>query len=87
MRTQDRDIELIKQINLNIGVEAGHLIKRIRNERGLTQDDLARKSQASSRQTIVSWEQRGGVMRLDTLIQLCDALGITVCDFFKLLSK
>ena len=55
----------------------GEKIKKLRMEKGLSQEKLAEKLHVS-RSTVAKWEADGGVPEIDNLLQLSFVLGISI---------
>ncbi len=60
----------------------GELIRNIRLNKGLTQEVLAEKAELS-RNTIVNFENKKRVPRVDDLESIAKALGVEVSIFFQ----
>lgn len=52
-----------------------------REKRGLTQDDLAKRS-GVDRSTVAKWESSGGYPRCEKLPKLAEILGCTIDELF-----
>lgn len=50
-------------------------------ERDMSLYQLAQQS-GISYSTVKTTEKRGGQLKVDTIQRICDALGITMCEFF-----
>ena len=50
-------------------------------ERGMTLNQLAKRSSVSP-STLRNTKRRGGELKVETIERICDALGITLSDFF-----
>lgn len=57
----------------------GETLKRLRKDRGWTQEELAAKLSVS-RQALSKWEVGASVPDLDTVLQLCRVFGVTPND-------
>lgn len=60
-------------------IKIGNKLLKIRKSRGMTQAEVAEKAELSDR-TYADIERGNVNMRLDTLIKICKALGITPND-------
>lgn len=77
---RQRELELIKQINLPLSEKIGNRLKMIRGK--ISQDELAGMIK-TDRQNISYWETGTHRLSVENLIKICTALNITTCDFFK----
>ncbi len=63
-------------------MEIGEKIRSIRVSRGVTQEDLAKKT-GLSRSTIVNFERGKRIPRIDDLMKIAGALGVEATIFLK----
>lgn len=66
-------------------MEIGFVIKRLRKERGLSQEELAKK--ITTRTTLASIENRNQTVSFHLLIKLLDRLNIRLEEFLFLLNE
>ena len=59
----------------------GKNIQKYRKERGLTQKDLAKKLQISN-SSVSNWEQGINTPPIDRIIDICNALSISINELF-----
>ena len=63
-------------------IKIGKLIAKRRKQKGLTQSQLAEYLGVSNK-TVSKWETGGGLPDISLLIDLADALSITIDDLLK----
>lgn len=68
--------------NKEFNVKLGQLLKDARNEKGMTQPELAKKL-GVSKQAVFYWESGRRGMDAGTLFDFCDAIGADVNELTK----
>ena len=71
----------MKNISIN-RVEIGQKIRKVREAKGLTQEQLAKKSGFRTG-TLSDWERGGVDQRVEGLAALAIALGVTVAELMQ----
>ena len=75
-----KDSYIDSDFNRIVGLE----LKRIREEHGLSLEELSNKLKKKvSRQTLSTYEFGRSKIRIDTFIDICEALGLSANDVYE----
>ena len=60
----------------------GNIIKKLRQERGITQEELAEQMHVSP-QSVSKWEMNQALPQIDKVLQLCELFGVSTDTLLK----